>query len=66
MILSASCQVFIILTIIILIKFFLDTISDRYNALGQVTCQICSTALKNEILWNTHLQSRKHKEVAIA
>ena len=35
----------------------------RYNALGQIICQICGTALKNEMLWNPHLQSRKHKEV---
>ncbi|XP_066925985.1 zinc finger protein 830-like [Clytia hemisphaerica] len=38
----------------------------KYNALGQVTCQICNTPLKNEMLWNTHLQSRKHKENVVA
>ena len=34
----------------------------RYNALDQLMCVICSTHIKSEILWSTHLQSRKHKD----
>lgn len=34
----------------------------RYNALGQLVCVLCNLQVKSEILWNTHLQSRKHKE----
>ena len=34
----------------------------RYNALEQLMCVICSSHVKSEILWTTHLQSRKHKD----
>jgi len=34
----------------------------KYNNLEQIVCIICNTAIKNEIVWNAHLQSRKHKE----
>ena len=34
----------------------------RYNTLGQLTCLVCEVQVKSEILWSTHLQSRKHRE----
>jgi zinc finger protein 830 len=35
----------------------------RYNNVGQLTCIICNVTVKSEILWSSHLQSKKHKEV---
>ena len=34
----------------------------KYNSLNQLMCVICSVHVKTEILWPTHLQSKKHKE----
>jgi hypothetical protein len=34
----------------------------KYNTNDQLTCIICNVAIKSEILWQTHLQSRNHKE----
>ncbi|XP_065666562.1 zinc finger protein 830-like isoform X1 [Hydra vulgaris] len=34
----------------------------KYNNLDQIVCIVCDLTVKNEIMWNTHLQSRKHKE----
>ena len=36
--------------------------TSRYNAVGQLTCVVCTAPVKNELLWSTHLQSRKHKD----
>ena len=35
----------------------------RYNSLDQLMCVICNVHVKSDILWPTHLQSKKHKEV---
>ena len=37
--------------------------SSRYNGVGQLSCVICNLTIKTELLWTTHLQSKKHKEV---
>ncbi|EDV19533.1 uncharacterized protein TRIADDRAFT_62010 [Trichoplax adhaerens] len=29
---------------------------------GQLSCAICNCNVKNELLWNAHIQSKKHKE----
>ncbi|XP_064396847.1 zinc finger protein 830-like [Halichondria panicea] len=34
----------------------------KYNALGQLTCVVCTATVKTELLWSTHIQSRKHKD----
>jgi hypothetical protein len=34
----------------------------RYNALDQLVCVLCNVHVKSEILWSTHLQSKRHKE----
>ncbi|CAI8017224.1 Zinc finger protein 830 [Geodia barretti] len=34
----------------------------RYNALDQLSCIVCQQAIKSELLWSTHLKSRRHKE----
>ena len=38
---------------------------DRYNALDQLSCFVCGQTIKSELLWSTHLKSRRHKEVYI-
>ncbi len=34
----------------------------RYNGVGQLTCVVCTVPIKTELLWTTHIQSRKHKD----
>ncbi|XP_057292965.1 zinc finger protein 830-like [Hydractinia symbiolongicarpus] len=34
----------------------------KYNNLDQLVCIICNSVIKNEIVWNAHLQSKRHKE----
>ncbi|XP_033231270.1 zinc finger protein 830 [Belonocnema kinseyi] len=34
----------------------------KYNSLGQLTCAICKSVISNELVWPTHLNSKKHKE----
>lgn len=34
----------------------------KYNNLDQLSCIICTKVLKDDSLWNPHLQSKKHKE----
>ncbi|BFZ07753.1 hypothetical protein BsWGS_10792 [Bradybaena similaris] len=38
----------------------------KYNSLNQLVCILCNNVIKNDILWTSHLQSRQHKEKAIA
>lgn len=35
----------------------------RYNALGQLSCQLCKVPVKSEALWEAHIQTKQHKEV---
>ncbi|XP_072910412.1 zinc finger protein 830 [Hemitrygon akajei] len=34
----------------------------KYNSLGHLSCVICSTPVKNELLWQTHILGKQHKE----
>lgn len=34
-----------------------------YNSSGQLYCVLCNGPVKNELLWNAHVQGKKHKEV---
>lgn len=34
----------------------------KYNNLEQLVCVICTKVVKDDSLWNAHLQSKKHKE----
>ena len=38
----------------------------RYNSVGQLLCVICNQQIKSNILWITHLKSRKHKDAVTA
>lgn len=42
---------------------FLCCAFSRLNAQGHLVCQVCSDVVKSEVLWNTHLQGKKHKQV---
>eukprot|EP00743_Colponemidia_sp_Colp-15_P009920 GILK01010878.1.p1 GENE.GILK01010878.1~~GILK01010878.1.p1 ORF type:complete len:258 (-),score=85.55 GILK01010878.1:63-809(-) len=35
----------------------------KFNAAGQLVCQVCGTIVKSENVWPAHLVSRVHKEV---
>ncbi|XP_011402561.1 PREDICTED: zinc finger protein 830-like [Amphimedon queenslandica] len=37
----------------------------KYNSVGQLTCVICTVTIKSELLWQTHLQSKTHKQNVI-
>ncbi|XP_041104172.1 zinc finger protein 830 isoform X1 [Polyodon spathula] len=34
----------------------------KYNSLGHLSCVLCNTPVKNEILWQTHMLGKQHKE----
>jgi len=34
----------------------------KYNNLDQLSCVICAKVIKDDSLWNPHLQSKKHKD----
>ncbi|CAG5132647.1 unnamed protein product [Candidula unifasciata] len=38
----------------------------KYNSLNQLVCVLCNNIIKNDLLWTSHLQSRQHKEKAVA
>jgi len=34
-----------------------------YNAVGQLWCTVCNVPVKTNLLWNSHVQGRTHREV---
>lgn len=34
----------------------------KYNSLGHLSCVVCSIPIKNELLWQTHILGKQHKE----
>ncbi|KAJ7313847.1 hypothetical protein JRQ81_005596 [Phrynocephalus forsythii] len=34
----------------------------RYNSLGNLSCSLCNASLKSELLWQTHILGKQHKE----
>ncbi|XP_030060659.1 zinc finger protein 830 isoform X2 [Microcaecilia unicolor] len=34
----------------------------KYNSLGHLSCALCNTPIKNELLWTTHILGKQHKE----
>ncbi|XP_067861302.1 zinc finger protein 830 [Heptranchias perlo] len=34
----------------------------KYNNLGHLSCVLCSIPIKNELLWQTHILGKQHKE----
>ena len=36
--------------------------SAKYNSAGQLTCILCSTVVKNELVWPAHVSGKLHKD----
>ncbi|KAM7068533.1 zinc finger protein 830 [Molossus nigricans] len=34
----------------------------KYNRLGQLSCALCNTPVKSELLWQTHVLGKQHRE----
>lgn len=34
----------------------------KYNSLGHLSCVVCNVPIKSEILWQTHILGKQHKE----
>ncbi|KAM5273342.1 zinc finger protein 830 [Ctenodactylus gundi] len=34
----------------------------KYNRLGQLSCALCNTQVKSELLWQTHVLGKQHRE----
>ncbi|XP_004624782.1 zinc finger protein 830-like [Octodon degus] len=34
----------------------------KYNLLGQLSCALCNTPVKSELLWQTHVLGKQHRE----
>lgn len=39
------------------------TAAARYNSLGHLSCTLCSVPVKSELLWQTHVLGKQHREV---
>ena len=48
-----------------LYNIILNAICRRYNSLNQLSCIVCGVPIKSEILWSSHIQSRKHKDAVL-
>ncbi|KAM4844045.1 zinc finger protein 830 [Thomomys bottae] len=40
----------------------IDSPFAKYNRLGQLSCALCNTAVKSELLWQTHVLGKQHRE----
>ncbi|XP_060681466.1 zinc finger protein 830 [Hemiscyllium ocellatum] len=40
----------------------IDSPLAKYNSLGHLSCVLCSAPVKNELLWQTHILGKQHKE----
>ncbi|XP_059584506.1 zinc finger protein 830 isoform X1 [Alligator mississippiensis] len=38
----------------------------KYNRLGHLSCTLCNMQIKNELLWQTHVLGKQHKEKLVA
>ncbi|XP_004449460.1 zinc finger protein 830 [Dasypus novemcinctus] len=37
----------------------------KYNRLGQLSCALCNTPVKSELLWQTHVLGKQHREKVV-
>lgn len=35
-----------------------------YNSLGHLSCSLCNAPVKSELLWQTHVLGKQHREVS--
>lgn len=40
----------------------IDSPLAKYNSAGQLTCVVCNTAVKSEMVWTAHINGRQHRE----
>lgn len=40
----------------------IDSPLAKYNRLGQLSCALCNTPVKSELLWQTHVLGKQHRE----
>ncbi|XP_048222130.1 zinc finger protein 830 [Perognathus longimembris pacificus] len=40
----------------------IDSPFAKYNRLGQLSCALCNTPVKSELLWQTHVLGKQHRE----
>ncbi|KAI9556853.1 hypothetical protein GHT06_016645 [Daphnia sinensis] len=38
----------------------------KYNSVGQLTCIVCNSVVKNELVWTAHVNGRQHRERVLA
>lgn len=38
--------------------------ADTYNSLGHLSCSLCNAPVKGELLWQTHVLGKQHREVS--
>lgn len=38
----------------------------KYNSVGQLTCIVCNSVVKNELVWTAHVNGRQHREKVVA
>ncbi|XP_057373501.1 zinc finger protein 830-like [Daphnia carinata] len=38
----------------------------KYNSVGQLTCIVCNSVVKNELVWTAHINGRQHREKVLA
>lgn len=44
----------------------IDSPLAKYNSAGQLTCIVCNTMIKNEMVWTAHVNGRQHREQVLA
>ena len=45
------------------LRKFMNLTVITYNSVGQLWCTVCNVPVKTNLLWNSHVQGRTHREV---
>jgi len=44
----------------------IDSPLAKYNSAGQLTCIVCNSVVKNELVWTAHVNGRLHREKVLS
>ena len=44
----------------------IDSPLAKYNSAGQLTCIVCNTIIKSEMVWTAHINGRQHREKVLS
>jgi zinc finger protein 830 len=44
----------------------IDSPLAKYNSAGQLTCIVCNSVVKNELVWTAHINGRQHREKVLS